>query len=138
MQQLSLAFQCELPKALSAKTSLLEKIANLYSADILDKNRIRGIVSHSGLQWVCTGCVYHHGIEAVHLKELLPPDHWNKETYLDARSCRDATGCIYQGRLITHRNVKYVMGERKLELFRENTEPPTIWCNTTLKALANG
>lgn len=121
MQQLSLTLEFNLPNKLSASLDILEKVSNLYSADLLDRNRIRGIVSYAGLEWVCTGCQYHYGIKVVYLQRLLRPNQWICETYTNSRSCREANGCIYVGRLIIHRGVQYVIAEQRLELLGKDS-----------------
>lgn len=121
-QQLSLTFEVSLPDKLSAASDRLDKLSPLYSGDLLENNRIRGIVYQAGLEWVCTGIVFLNGVEEVHLQELLQPWQWKKPTYQNSQSCRDAYGSIYVGRAIKYRKIQYVIGERRLKLVKDETE----------------
>jgi hypothetical protein len=121
IEQLSLTFEVNLPDNLIAASDRLERVSPLYSGDLLDSNRIRGIVHESGLEWVCTGIIFLDGVKEVHLQELLRPCQWTRVTYQNSQRCRDAYGSIYVGRAITHRKVQYVVGERRLKLVKDET-----------------
>lgn len=122
IQQLSLTFEVSLPDKLSAASDRLDKLSPLYSGDLLENNRIRGIVYQAGLEWVCTGIVSLNGVEEVHLQELLQPWQWKKPTYQNSQCCRDAYGSIYVGRAIKYHKTHYVIGERRLKLVRDEIE----------------
>jgi hypothetical protein len=121
IQQLSLTFEVNLPNKLIEAAERLDKVSTLYSGDLLENNRIRGIVYQAGLEWVCTGVVFLNGVKEVDLQQLLQDWQWAKPTYQNSQRCRDAYGSIYVGRAIKHRKVLYVLGEQRLKLVKDET-----------------
>jgi hypothetical protein len=57
-----------------------EKLAGLYSADVITEGRIRGVFVHGGKNYAITSLLWHHGLKYAEGTEAIPIKMWTGNT----------------------------------------------------------
>lgn len=107
-------------------SQLEQKLAGLYSADVIPDGKVRGLFTHGGKNYVITGLSWSDGLQVANATEAVPLKQWpgNVCCYHEKQIVSDEDRLrFYEGVKVKCKGELFVLSGQRIEFFSDRSKP---------------
>ena len=103
-----------------------QKLAGLYSADVIPDGKVRGLFIHGGKNYVITGLFWSDGLQVANATEAIPLKQWpgNVCGYHEKQIVTDEDRLrFYEGVKVKCKGEVFVLSGQRIEFYPDRSKP---------------
>ena len=103
-----------------------QKLAGLYSADVIPDGKVRGLFIHGGKNYVITGLCWSDGLQVANATEAIPLKQWpgNVCRYHEKQIVTDEDRLrFYEGVKVKCKGEVFVLSGQRIEFYPDRSKP---------------
>ncbi len=103
-----------------------QKLAGLYSADVIPNGKVRGLFAHGGKNYVITGLFWSDGLQVANATEAIPLKQWSGNVccYHEKKIVTDEDReRFYEGVKVKFKGELFVLSGQRIEFYPDRSDP---------------